>query len=214
MLQNRNRMNNYEEMRNRMRGHFLEFDQAEMIRKFSLRSDEDFLYIRFLGRDYRVGRRTGVAEWSADGFRTCTEGDYNESMTIYDVLCCSRTDCFLTDEFVPSNSLKGVVYTAMNTGGSMFAKSAEAFERGFAALPRACEALGGVPEGKGDVAYRIPMFDFLPVRFSFWQADEDFPPEIKLLWDRNVLSYMHYETLWFAAGHMMKRLREEMEIEA
>ena len=76
------------------------------------------------------------------------------------------------------------------------------------ALAKACEALGGIPDGRGDVSYRIPMFDFLPVQFAFWQADEDFPPEMQILWDSNVLSFMHYETLWFAAGHMMRCLED------
>ncbi len=204
---------NYEHMKNKMRTHFLDYDQTEMIRRFSLKSDEAFLYIRFLGRDYRISRSTGTVEWSEDSFLTCTEGDYNESMTIYDVLCCSKPDCCLTGIFMPSSSLKGTVYTGLNTGlntgsGTMFLKSAGIFNHHLDALAKACEALGGIPDGRGDVACRIPMFDFLPVQFAFWQEDEDFPPEIRILWDSNVLSFMHYETLWFAAGHMMRRLEE------
>lgn len=201
--------NNYEHMKNQMRTHFLDYDQTKMIRKFSLKSDEAFLYIRFLGRNYRISRSHGTVEWSEDGFLTCTEGDYNESMTIYDVLCCSKEDCCLTGIFMPSNSLKGTVYTGLNIGsGTMFQKMASVFNSYPDALAKACEVLGGIPDGRGDVAYRMPLFDFLPVQFAFWQEDEDFPPEIKILWDSNVLSFMHYETLWFAAGHMMRRLEE------
>ena len=200
---------NYEHMRDQMRGHFLDYNQEEMIQKFSLKSDESFLYIYFLGKEYRVSRSTGIVEWSDDDFLTCMEGDYNESMTIYDVLCCSKADCCLTGIFMPSSSLKGTVYTRMNAGsGTMFQKSSTIFNQHPDALAKACEALGGIPDGRGDVSYRIPMFDFLPVQFAFWQADEDFPPEMQILWDSNVLSFMHYETLWFAAGHMMRRLEE------
>ena len=71
---------NYEQMRDQMRPHFLTFDQGEMIRKFDMNCDEDYLCIRFCGRMYRVGRTTGIVEWSEDGFLTCTEGDFNESM--------------------------------------------------------------------------------------------------------------------------------------
>jgi len=204
--------NNYEQMKIQMRSHFLEFDQSEMIRKFSLSHDEDYLYLRFLGRDYRIDRTDGAVESSEDGFVTCVEGDYNESMTLYDVLCCSKPDCALSGEYAPGRSLKGTVYTMGNTGeGSMFADAARRFDADPAALARACAALGGQPQGHGDVAFRLQMFDFLPLQFAFWQSDEDFPPEINLLWDTNVLDFMHYETLWFAAGHLMRRLRERME---
>ena len=203
---------NYEQMRDQMRPHFLTFDQEVMIRKFNLNCDDEYLYIRFCGRLYRVGRTTGVVEWSEDGFLTCTEGGFNESMTIYDILCYSKPDCCLSGEFAPSSSLPGLVYTGMKAGSSMGSRETEEFFNTNVELLRcACAAMGGIPEGKGDVAYRIPMFDFLPVRFSFWEADEDFSAEIRVLWDTNVQNFMHFETLFYAAGHMLQRMMQWME---
>lgn len=201
--------NNYETMRDQTRPYFLTFDQEELIRKLDLKHDEDYLYLRFCSRPYRIGRKTGIVEWSEDGFQRAVEGDFSESMTIYDILCYSKKDRSLSGEYAPSSSLKGIVYTGMNAGTSMGSnETAEYFNAHVDRLEQACIALGGIPEGKGDLAYRIPLFDFLPVRFSFWQADEDFPPEVRLLWDTNVLQYMHFETLFYAAGHLLKRLEE------
>ena len=206
------KQNNYEAMRDQMRPYFLTFDQQEMIRKFNLDHDGDYLYIRFCGRRYRVGRTTGIVEWSDDGFATCTEGDYSESMTIYDILCYSKPDCHLSGEFAPTGSLKGTVYTGANAGTDMVSsRIGNFFNDNMEKLEQACIALGGIPEGKGDVAYRIPLFDFLPMRFAFWQSDEDFPPEIKMLWDSNIMQFMHFETIWFAAGHLLSRLEEWMK---
>lgn len=204
--------NNYEQMRNQMRPYFLTFDQEEMIRKFSLEHDQEYLYIRFCGRFYRIGRESGIVEWSENRFQTCTEGDFNESMTIYDVLCCSKPDCNLSGEYAPSSSLPGLVYTGMKAGSSMGSRIIEEyFDSNVELLRQACIALGGIPEGKGDVAYRIPMFDFLPVQFAFWQADEDFQAEIRILWDTNVQSFMHFETLFYAAGHLLRRMEAWMK---
>lgn len=204
--------NNYEQMRNQMRPYFLAFDQEEMIRKFSLEHDQEFLYIRFCGRLYRIGRESGIVEWSENQFETCIEGDFNESMTIYDILCCSKPDCRLSGEYTPSSSLPGLVYTGMRAGSSMGSrKTEEYFDSNVELLRQACVALGGIPEGKGDVAYRIPMFDFLPVQFSFWRSDEDFQAEIRILWDTNVQSFMHFETLFYAAGHLLSRMVEWMK---
>ena len=58
----------------------------------------------------------------------------------------------------------------------------------------ACEKLGGVPVGKADVGYQLQLFEFLPVRLNFWNSDEEFPASLRLLWDFNLLDFMHYET--------------------
>ena len=68
----------------------------------------------------------------------------------------------------------------------------------------------GIKAGKGDVAYQIPVFDFLPVIFQFWNSDEDFAASLQLLVDKNILDYMHYETVWFAMSHLLSRIKEEM----
>ena len=64
--------------------------------------------------------------------------------------------------------------------------------------------------GRGDVAYQIPLFDFLPVIFQFWNSDEEFPPSLKFFTDKNMLEYMHYETVWFAMSHLLERIEENM----
>lgn len=206
------KMSNYELSRNRASGEFLKHDQEDMIRRFRLRADEDYLYIAFFSTEYRIERSTGIVEGSDDGFATVTNGDYNESMTIYDVLCSSRPDCHLSGEYVLTNSLPGIVQTAgSDVGDGMYRKYAEYFDAHMAGLSRACAELGGVSSGKGDVAYTLPMFEFLPMRLEFWESDDEFAPEIRLFWDRNVQAYMHYETLWFAAGHLLRKLTRMIE---
>ena len=45
---------NYEKMKNEMAGAFLRYDQEQMIRRFSLKSDAAYLYLTFVGREYRA----------------------------------------------------------------------------------------------------------------------------------------------------------------
>lgn len=206
------RQSNYEITRDQMRVRFLDYDQEKIIRKFCLQADDTWLYIWFLGRNYRIGRNNGVVEWSDNSFLTSVPGNFNESMTIYDLLCCSKDDCCLSGVFSPANSLKGVVYMGHSDGsGLTFKGNWSYFDHHTEQLHLACRQLNGVAYGQGDVAYRVPVFDFLPVLFQFWCSDEDFPAQVKLLWDQNVLSYLHYETLWYAANHLIQRLCETMK---
>ena len=210
MMTEKKGKSNYDTMRDRMKLRFLEYDQEAMIRKFQLKSDADYLYLSFVGRPYRISRQTGVVEWSEDGFQTYLEAGFNEAMTIFDVLCDSKENCSLSGKFCTVNMLPGIVQSAQ-PGGFMFRRQAERFTGRTADLAAACQQLGGTPERVGDVSYRLALFDFLPLIFQFWDADDEFPPSLNLLWDRKLLDFMHYETSFFAAGHLFRRLREMMD---
>lgn len=206
-------VSNYDLMRDQARSLFLKYDQETMVQRFSLLADAQYLYISFLGRYYRIDRSTGVTEWSEDGFLHCTLADFSESMAIFDILCCSKEGCQLSGSFASVHSLKGIVQGSQRLGTSFYEKEKVLFDQYTEQLDKACRVLGGVPAGRGDVAYQIPVFEFLPVQFQFWNSDDEFPAEINIMWDENVLQYMHYETLWYIAGHMLKLLWEFVESE-
>lgn len=201
---------NYEQMKIQMQDHFLDYDQQVMIRRFGLRADDDYLYLNFCARPYRVSRSSGRVEWSENGFIEAFGADYNEAMSIFDVLCCSKEGCRLSGEFVSVNNLPGIVAGA-RSGSGMFDGSAAYFDAKAEALGRACERLGGQRIAQGDVGFRLKVFDFLPLELRFWESDDEFPPSLNLLWDRNLLDFIHYETSYFIAGHLMSRLKSIME---
>ena len=168
-----NTITNYEKTKISMANIFLQYDQEIMIKKFSLEHDSNWLSLTFVNRIYRINRQTGNVQWSNDAFETVYEADYNEAMTIYDVLCYSKDGCHLALE-----------------------------------LHNACIALSGKELDKGDVAFELKLFSFLPIIIRFWEADDEFPTSLQILVDRNILDYMHYETLMFALTHLFHRIKE------
>lgn len=203
------RPSNYEIMRDRMELEFAAYDQQEMIRKFSLRHDAAFLFLRFVGREYRIHRKSGRVEWYSDSQAAYIHAGYNESMTIFDVLAWSKPGCRLAGRFVPVGSLRGTTQSA-SAAGNLFAGQAGAFAGRCEALRDACLKLGGRPGEIGDVSSTIPLFDFLPVILQFWDADEDFGAVLKFMWDYNATDFMHFETIAFATMHLIDRLKETM----
>lgn len=84
-------ISNYDITRTKMEKEFVRYDQARMIEKFHLRHTPEHLFITFLGEEFRVGRETGKVERClGDGY---APAGFNESMTIFDVLCCSKPHC-------------------------------------------------------------------------------------------------------------------------
>lgn len=202
------RKSNYDMTRDRVEGEFLKYGQENMIKKFHLGFDENYLYLRFLACDYRVNRKTGrVERLDEDG---PVHAGFNETLTLLDVLCESKPDCRLSGEFVRVNDLDGITKTAY-LGGNLFNGSAKAFTHRTEDLKTACERLGGRPGKVGDVSYEISMFDFFPVTLQFWDADDEFEAVLKVMWDRRTLDFMRYETTYYAAGRLLERLRELME---
>lgn len=203
------RKSNYALTRDRLERDFLRYDQAEILRRVPLRHDGAYLYLIFLQREYRIDRTLGRVEWSDDGFRTAVHAGHDEVGTIFDYLCCARTDVPLTGEYVSVNQLDGVV-AGTTLGDGMFDGWAGQFTGRTKALALACEALGGTKEPVGDVAYRLPLLGRLDLILQFWDADEEFPPALRVKWDRAVLSYLKYETTYYAVNCLWQRLKENM----
>lgn len=201
---------NYEITRDNMQIKFLEYDQEHMVKKFGLRYDSQYLYLPFVGRDYRIGRKNGKVEWSEDNFLHAGPAGFNEALSIYDVLCCSKEHCRLSGQFCTVNQLKGIIQSC-RVGGGLFQPVARFFNGRTVQLDRACAALGGQREALGDVAYRLYPFPFFPIILRFWAADEDFPPNLTILWDENTLDFVHYETTYYIQGHLLDRLRTLMD---
>jgi len=207
------RASNYEIMKHRMEKEFLKYDQEKMIQKFGLLWDADYIYIEFLSRRYRADRRIGRIEWSKKEFVDWREADYNEAMTLYDILCYSKEGCCPSGEYISMQGLSSLKGSAPSYAGrGFFQKEESLFDHKDAELSKACEMLRGFKTGKGDVSFLIPVFGSLSVLFQFWNSDEEFPASLQILCDKNILEYMHYETVWFMASHLVRRLKEEMSV--
>lgn len=201
--------NNYEISLQEARKIFLCYKQSVILQKFSLEHDDRYLYIDLFARRYRIDRATGVVGF-LDERSIPHEADFNVSLSIYDILCGSQPNRALSGQFAPINSVASNYHTK-DLGGSVFGSCPTYFSEHPEKLEKALIALGGVKEGKGDIAYRINTFPFLPIRVQFWEADEDFPASFQILWDTNTLQYLRYETTYYVAGHLLHRLRELME---
>lgn len=134
----------------------------------------------------------------------------NEAMTIYDVLCNAKDGCCPSGEFVSINSLSAIQGGSMARNGGIFQQTAESFQGKTEELRRACRAMGGSEVGGGDVGFRLELFQSLDMVLRYWDGDEEFPASMQILVDRNILDYMHYETVMFALSHVLDCLRGQV----
>lgn len=203
------RKSNYDMMAEQVRELFLQYDQQIMIDKFNLRYDAEYLYPVFLGTEYRLNRRNGKVTYLTESGEQLA--GYNEVMSIFDMLCYSgNRTVSLSGSWESMGNLSGMKGGTHKEGG-VLSGTADFFSGKTKQLAAACAALGGKPGEKGDVSFIIPVFDFFPVYFQFWEADEEFPAQISFFMDRNALQFVHYETLWFMLSFMTGRLKNDVE---
>ena len=136
---------NYELTLERMPAEFLKYDQRRMIDGFHLEHDAAYLYLPFLARRYRVGRQSGVIEWTENG-TDYFPGGFEDSMTVYDLLCCAKEGRSLSGRFCRAENLPGAAYGADPAKG-MMDPFAALCDRAPEKLARACRELGGVDMG-------------------------------------------------------------------
>lgn len=187
---------------------FLEYNQENLIHKLGLDFDAQWLYTRLFDRDYRIDRTSGDME-RRDGNAWQDGNSFHEVLTMFDLICDSREDRFLTGRLKNMTGFGRQFHQSlMEEGKDPFAQAIQENQLGFRS---ACEAMGGRSLQGADIAYDIPVFQELSVVLSFWEGDDEFAPRLRFLWDENAWMYLKYETMYYAVHFLKERLQEKMD---
>ncbi len=196
-----------------MQAEFLKYDQEAMISAYGLDHDDRWVSFMMLGCGCRIDRATGVVECENLITGSYEEAGFNAAMTAYDLLCYGKPEAKASGQFVQLRQLSGIHGSGGPDPRSMSSGRARELDHRDEELRAALERLGGGREEreKGDVSARIRVFRDLDMIFRYYNSDDEFPAEMQYLWDANALSYMHYETLWYADGLLTARIMQLMK---
>jgi hypothetical protein len=146
---------------------------------------------RFLGGDYLIGN-SGVT--FADG----SEAPF-DAVSVLAHYLCSKGRGEVSPEFVPIGRLTGI---ASGTGASpseqLFKPLADRFGADYAKFRDAALAMGATHTGLSQAGAQSFLFDSLPklpVRAEFFEADDEFDAEIKIVFSSNATTFVMYEVL-------------------
>ena len=191
---------------------FLEYDQELLIRKFRLEADPQYLYLTYLNTPCRIGRKSGGIEERVNGvWKECRS--FSTVMTVYDLLCYHRGET-APPLFGKWCAVGTFVVTGVTDTETFTKKYAAKLDGRVAQLKLAAQSLGGILLERmagADVTCRFPVTPFFPVLLQFWEGDDEFPPKLLLMWDRNTDSFMHFETTFYLQGDLLERLWNKMK---
>ena len=78
-------------------------------------------------------------------------------------------------------------------------------------LVPAAEPLGAAPIEPGDIGLRVPVFPKAPLAVVLWRGDEEFEPEVAILYDKTANSILRTEDLAICAALTVSKLRKNAE---
>ena len=184
-----NRQSNYDQVIENWRLKFLEMDQEELIRKFQLEADEEFLYIIYFSKRFRIDRKNGFI--TEDGKST----GFDTVMNIYNTFYYSAAHPVASGNLVAFRQVKRVYPFEAAYRRTIIFRLQELFAGKTEELRKACEALGGTLLPQGDVGYVLPVFPFLNIAVLFWDKDEEFEAQANMLFDSEITEFMHEENV-------------------
>lgn len=206
------RESNYDKFKNDALVRFLTYEQEPLISRLKLKADETYIYVTFCSREYRIHRQEPLMEYrNLYGNReNWTEANANAVLTILDLLCHTEKAVELSGNYTTLEGLNRVqAGTASRTlGDGFFSERIRFFNNHVEEVKKACETLGGVSMGKGDIAYRIPLFGAIALQFSFYEEDDEFPAQLTYFMDEKICDFLFYETLWYMVNLVMEQIEE------
>ncbi len=75
-------------------------------------------------------------------------------------------------------------------------------------LKRAAEKLEGVDIPFGDVGVRVPFLPKVSISFVIWKGDDEFPPNGKILFNSDIISYLSTEGVVIASEMLLNKLKK------
>ena len=184
---------------------FMKMDQEELRRRVpELKDENGFLAITHFGRKFGISKKDGSIH-SLDGQ---SEPDTTEQLNIYTLLGYAKEGAFFMEKWVPFAELRNArpfapAYKIGETDVFSATFSGHAKE-----LRHALLSLRGRELPQGDVGYEIKAFECMPMRFYFWDADEEFEAQGNILFDYSATDFNHIESAVSIADVGIKRLAE------
>ncbi|MDO5337628.1 MAG: DUF3786 domain-containing protein [Eubacteriales bacterium] len=197
----------HEALAEQWRTAFSGYNPTRISRILHLEEDENYLYVSYFQRPYRLSLKDGILEKKLKDSWT-EELYFNEAMSIYHLLHYTRDLPLNSGIWVPNTSLKGAGVHSRSLYDPLLPPFAMKFSGKISRLEAACQLLGGIKLSKGDASYQFTAFPQIPLQLIFWDIDEDFPAQVQILFDRQVTDFVHFETTGCIISDLLELLEE------
>ena len=199
------RTSNYIKLCDEWAEKFLQMEKKELMNRLpELKEEDGYLKITHFGVPFGIRLDNGRID-RLDGR---AKANTTEMLNIYTLLGYAKEGAFFMNKWVPFADLRNArpfapAYKIGETDviGATFSGHEKELREAF------CK-LGGKELPQGDVGYEIRAFECMPMRFFFWERDEEFEAQGNILFDYSATDFNHVESAVSIADAGIKRLAE------
>lgn len=193
---------NYYKVTEKWRKDFLKWDHEAICRKLKITDyDEGSIRLPYFGILHSVDRKTGAVSCLGEPWH---EPGFDEIMAVYNLFYYSEEGAENSGEWVHFRDVRnaGVFEDAFER--QVLRPFAEAFAGKTEAFAQAGRKLGYLPLDYGDAAFQVPAFPGIPIRVIFWDGDDEFPASVTILYDKNIIHFIHPENVVMLGSECMR----------
>lgn len=198
--------NNYDLVQEKWQENYLTWDVEKIVKNLGIGGyTPEALFIHFYGEEFRIDNTTGLITKSGE---SDWKSDFNTVMSIYNLLYYSVENPKLTNQWVPFRDVKRAAPFAPAFQKVPLEAAAKFFNGHARELDEAGQKLDFQRISYSEVGFEARAFDCLPIRFLFWDGDEEFPAQFNILFDYGITDFMHEETVVLLAQAGVNHLME------
>lgn len=134
--------------------------------------------------------------------------DFQIALGIYHLFYYSSKSPVNTGRFIPFRDVKGAAPFDPAFKKQILEPFARAFEGKKDLLIAAGKHLGFQRLAQSDAGFEASAFVCVPIRFLFWDGDDEFPAQANILFDQNITEFTHEETVVTIASDGVRCLTE------
>ena len=199
------RTSNYIKLCDEWAEKFLQMEKKELMNRLpELKEEDGYLKITHFGVPFGIQLDNGRID-RLDGR---AKANTTEMLNIYTLLGYAKEGAFFMNKWVPFADLRN----ARPFAPAYKVGETDVFEATFSGhekeLREAFGKLGGKELPQGDVGYEIRAFECMPMRFFFWERDEEFEAQGNILFDYSATDFNHVESAVSIADAGIRRLAE------
>ena len=197
-------ISNYEiTLQNAMK-RFCSYDMNRISRKAGIADRGEYFQTSFFGMETKIDKNTGAVTVNGQ------PADYCEALSVFDWICDGKADAKASGTFCPVSSLPRVL---VRGNGLLMAapELAQCIEAEPEKFQKIIKKIRGKFLNSGDIGVEIEIFPGLPMQLKFFYSDDEFPPSMTVLWDKNILDFVRYETVYYIFGTLKKHLLHKMQ---
>ncbi|MCI5995302.1 MAG: DUF3786 domain-containing protein [Blautia sp.] len=172
-----------------------------------------YLQIIYFYKKYLLDLQTG--KLLEEDKSPCIQSEMSQMM-IYSHLLYLQKGAYASGHVVSYEEIKGNSHVSGWAGKirDRMSELKKALETEPEKVKAAVVGLGGELWNRGDVSFTLEAFEDVRFYYVFWKGDEEFPSDLRILYDENVMQFMHQESVVILGELGMKEVMSQIKTSA